>query len=65
MSVFLIRSCGAPNGTEVALLPSVMIRFGPHWHHSKITWANLVNALLDLGTEKCKHNNVNIRLPFT
>ena len=33
---------------EGALWPSVMIRFGPHWHNSKITWANIVNVVLDL-----------------
>ena len=37
---------------EGALWPSVMIRFGPHWHNSKITWANIVNAVLDFGTKK-------------
>ena len=35
-----------------ALWPSVMIRFGPHWHNSKITLANIVNAVLDFGTKK-------------
>ena len=24
----------------------------PHWYNSKITWANIVNAVLDLGTKK-------------
>ena len=39
---------------EGALWPmaSVMIRFGPHWHNSKITWASIVNAVLDFGTIK-------------
>ena len=32
---------------EGALWP----RFGPHWHSSKITWANIVNAVLDFGTK--------------
>ena len=41
---------------EGALWPSVMIRFGPHRCNSKITWANIVNAVLDVGTKK--HNNV-------
>ena len=41
-SVLLIRSYGAPNGTEGVLWPSVMIRFGPHWRNSKITWAILL-----------------------
>ena len=36
---------------ESALWPSVMIRFGPHWCNSKIIWANIVNAVLDVGTE--------------
>ena len=39
---------------EGALWPSVMIRFGPHWCNSKITWANFVNVVL--GTKK--QNNV-------
>jgi len=36
-----------------ALWPSVsiMIRFGPHLHNSEITWANIVNAVLDVGTK--------------
>ena len=37
---------------EGALWPSVMIRFGPHWCNSKITWANIVNAVLDFSTKK-------------
>ena len=37
---------------EGALWPSV-IRFGPHWRNCKITWANIVNAVLDFGTKKC------------
>ena len=36
---------------EGALWPSVMIRFGLHWHNSKITRANNVNAVLDVGTK--------------
>ena len=32
---------------EGALWPNVMIKFEPHRHHSKITWANIVNAVLD------------------
>ena len=28
-----------------------MIRFGPHWRNSKITRANIVNAVLDFGTK--------------
>ena len=32
---------------EGALWPGVMIRFGPYWRNSKITWANIVNAVLD------------------
>ena len=36
--------------------PSVMIRFGPHWRNSKITWANNDKAVLDFGTKK--YNNV-------
>ena len=34
-----------------ALWPSVMIRFRPHWCDSKITWANIVNAVLDFSTK--------------
>ena len=33
---------------ESTLWPSVMI---PHWCNSKITWANIVNAVLDFGTK--------------
>ena len=51
VSGFLIRFYGTPNGTEGALWPSVMIRFGPHWRNSKITWDNVVNAVLDFGTK--------------
>ena len=36
---------------EGALWPSVMIRFRLHWRNSKITWANIVNAVLDFGTK--------------
>ena len=36
---------------EGALWPSVMIRFGPHWCNSKITWANIVNAMMDFCTK--------------
>ena len=36
---------------EGALWPSVMIRFRPHWCDSKITWANIVNVVLDFGTK--------------
>ena len=32
-------------------------RFGPHWYNSKITWANIVNAVLDADT---KYNKVTI-----
>ena len=34
---------------EGALWPSSVIRLGPHWHISNITWANIVNAVLDVG----------------
>ena len=47
----MIRSYGAPNGTGRCLCPSVIIRFGPHWYNSKITWANIVNVVLDFGTK--------------
>ena len=36
---------------EGVLWPSVMIRFGPYWCNSKITRANIVNAVLDVGTK--------------
>ena len=36
---------------NVSLWPSVMIRFGPHWHNSKVTWANIINAVLDFVTK--------------
>ena len=34
---------------EGALCLSVVIRFGPQWHNSKITRAKIVNAVLDDG----------------
>ena len=27
------------------------IRFGSHWSSNKITWANIVNAVLNIGTK--------------
>ena len=36
---------------EGTLWPSVLIRFGPHWRNSKITWADIVKAVLDFGTK--------------
>ena len=30
--------------------PSSVIRFGPLWHNDKITWANIVYVVLDVGT---------------
>ena len=35
---------------EGALWPSDMMRFGPYWPNS-ITRANIVNAVLDVGTK--------------
>ena len=35
---------------EGALLPSSVIRLRPHWRNSKITWANIVHAVLDVDT---------------
>ena len=35
---------------EGALWPSSVIRLGPHWRNSKITWANFVHAVLDADT---------------
>ena len=46
-SSVVIGSYGTSNGTEGALWPSVMIRFGLHWCNNKITWTNVVNAVLD------------------
>ena len=37
---------------EAVLWPSVMIRFRPHWHNSKIKWGNIVNAIFNFGTKK-------------
>ena len=47
-SVFLIRSYGAPNGAGRCPVAQCL---GPHWRNSKITWANIVNAVLDFGTK--------------
>ena len=30
--------------------PSSVIRLGPQWRNSKITWANIVHAVLDVDT---------------
>ena len=35
---------------EGALWPNSAIRLGPHWRNSKITWANIVYAVLNVGT---------------
>ena len=35
---------------EGTFWPSGVIRFGPHWRKSKITWANIDHAVLDVGT---------------
>ena len=35
---------------EGAFWLSRVIRLGPHWRSSKITWANIVHAMLDDGT---------------
>ena len=43
---------------EGVFWPSGVIRLGPHWHNNKITWANIVHAVLDVGTSK--HNKVTI-----
>ena len=37
---------------------SSMIRFGAHRYNSKIAWASIVNAVLDVGTKNT------IRLPI-
>ena len=36
---------------EGALWPNSMIRFGQYWHKSNKTWANIVNAVLDVGIQ--------------
>ena len=36
---------------EGALWPSAVITFVPHWRNSKITWANIVNGVLDFDTK--------------
>ena len=41
-----------------ALWPSVMIRFGPHWRNSKITWVNIVNAEVDVGTKNIIRSSI-------
>ena len=41
---------------EGALWPSSVIRLGPHWRNNKMRWANIVHAVLDVGTQK--HNKV-------
>ena len=35
---------------EGALCPDSVIKLGPHWRNSKITWANIVHAELHVGT---------------
>ena len=35
---------------EGALWASGVIRLGPHWCNSKITWANIIVAVMDVGT---------------
>ena len=45
---------------EGALWPSIVIRLGPHWCNSKITWANIVHVVLDVGTENNKITILNI-----
>ena len=32
-------------------VPCGPVLIGPYWHYSKITWANIVNAVLDVGTK--------------
>ena len=43
---------------EGALWFTVMIRFGPHRRNRKITWANIVNAVLDVGSKVTMFNVV-------
>ena len=51
---FMIRSYDAPNDAgRGSLWPS--LRFGPHWHNSKITRVIIVHAVLDVGTKTRKH----------
>ena len=39
---------------EGTLWPNSALRLGPHWRNCKITWANIVYAVLNVGTKK--HN---------
>ena len=50
---------------EGALWPSVMKRFGPCWCNSKITWANIVNAILDFSTKKLSILNMAGAVKYT
>ena len=45
---------------EGALWPSRVIRLGPHWRNSKMRWANIVNAVLDVGNK----NTIKLLLIF-
>ena len=38
--------------------PRGMIRFGPYWHNSKMTWADIVNAVQNIGTIQHKKANI-------
>ena len=50
-AVFLIRSYGAPNATGRFPVAQCYDKIRPHWCNSKITWANIVNAVMDVGTK--------------
>ena len=63
LGIFLIRSNSAPNGVvRFPVVQCYMVRFGPHWSNSKITWANTINALIDVDT-KMEYDN-RIKLPY-
>ena len=48
---FLIRPYGTPNGTGRWPVAQCHDKI-PHWCNSKMTWANIVNAVLDFDTNK-------------
>ena len=48
--MFLISPMAHQMAQEGALWPNSAIRLGSHWRNSKITWANIVYAVLNVGT---------------
>ena len=45
---------------EGALWPSSVMRLGPHCRNSKITWANIFRAVLDVGTYNTILNTIGV-----